>query len=69
MALEGMTETLKRTNNLCVSCHDFKAERTGNEFFRTRTKVERLLTEAGFKTIRRNDSDLPWLKFQVFAHK
>ena len=36
LAIQGMSETLRHTSVLCVSCHDFPAESTGNEDLRTK---------------------------------
>lgn len=67
IAIEGMTEAIKRTRVVAISCHDFKADRTGNEFFRTKSAIEGWLREQGFKIVPR-DSPLPWLRDQVNAY-
>lgn len=66
-AIEGMSEAVKRTRVVAISCHDFKANRTGNEFFRTKEIVEGWLKEAGFVLVPRS-SPLPWLDDQVNAY-
>jgi FkbM family methyltransferase len=47
-ALQAAASTLAKAQHVSVSCHDFKAERTGDEWFRTRRCVEEILLEAGF---------------------
>ena len=47
-ALRGAVQTLRRTEAVVVSCHDFKADRVGDDSFRTRDQVVQMLEDAGF---------------------
>lgn len=66
-AIHGMTDLIKRTRVVAISCHDFKAERTGNEFFRTKAIVKDWMKKQGFVIVPR-ESPLPWLRDQVNAY-
>jgi FkbM family methyltransferase len=67
IAIRGMTDMIARTRFVAISCHDFKADRTGNEFFRTKKIVEDWLSERAFVIVPRSSS-LPWLRDQVNAY-
>lgn len=66
LAIHGMTDIIKRTGVVAISCHDFVYEMTGNEFFRTRQIVESWLAEKGFVVVPRQAND-PALKDQINA--
>ena len=68
-AMRGMAETLKRTEVLCVSCHDFLAEAGGDDCLKTKSAVQAFLRESGFETIVRLDPSLPpYIRDQVWAY-
>lgn len=68
-ALESGTHALSITRNVCVSCHDFIADRTGNEMFRTKERVQVLLRSAGF-TLRTNpDATTPWGRDYIYGSR
>ncbi|MCA9884567.1 MAG: FkbM family methyltransferase [Anaerolineae bacterium] len=66
-ALNGMRETLSITRQVCISCHDFKADRTGNEAFRSKAYVESYLIDSGFELQVREPDPRPWIRDQVNA--
>lgn len=66
LAIRGMRRMIERTQVVAISCHDFRFEKTGNEFFRTRRLVEGWLRERGFVIVPRQ-SRFPWLRDQVNA--
>jgi len=68
-ALQGGASALERTRNVVVSCHDFKADRTGNGFFRTKETVRHRLTEAGFELLERADDPRPWVRDTVYGYR
>jgi FkbM family methyltransferase len=47
LAIHGMCETLKRTELLCISCHDFLADRSGDTSLRTKNNVKEFLQGNG----------------------
>jgi FkbM family methyltransferase len=70
VAIQGMAETLRNTEALCVSCHDFLARASGDDCLRTRDTVQRFLQEKGFKIVTREDPGLaPYVRDQVWAYR
>lgn len=53
-AVVGMEKTLAKTRFVCVSCHDFLAERGGPDELRTKEFVTAFLREHGFAVVSRN---------------
>jgi FkbM family methyltransferase len=69
LAILGMTQALKRTEVACISCHDFLAEKTGDESFRSRHVVREFLRESGLKLVERDDPALPvYVRYQVWGY-
>jgi FkbM family methyltransferase len=66
LAIRGMSEFLKQTEVLCVSCHDFLAERNGDNSLRTKNEVRRFLEENGIKIFERADGT-PCVRDQVWG--
>jgi FkbM family methyltransferase len=52
-ALLGASETLGKTQTICVCCHDFRADNGHGEEYRTRDVVTEGLTKSGFRVWRR----------------
>ncbi|WP_041279636.1 hypothetical protein [Desulfobacula toluolica] len=50
-----------------IACHDFKADRTDNDFFRTKTEVTQYFIENGFKIVQIPFEE-PWAQDYVFAY-
>ena len=68
-AIRGMSEILKQTEVLCVSCHDFLEESSADSDLRTKMKVQQFLQHSGFRLVVRPESDLqPYLRDQVWAY-
>ncbi len=67
LAVQGMSESLRRTRTLCVSCHDFKADRGDGEQFRTASVVRDYVRGRGFSVVDRRPDDLPWIRDQINA--
>ncbi len=65
-AILGMEETLKITKNLCISCHDFLAEKYNNDFYRTKTQVINFLRNNSFKVIER-EHEVVWTSDMIYA--
>jgi FkbM family methyltransferase len=53
LALIGMAELLSKTRNVCISCHDFIADRGGPDDMRTKAFVSEYLTARGFSVVSR----------------
>lgn len=58
-AVRGMTETLRHTEVLCICCHDFLADETGNDALRTKSPVREFLEEQGITVVERKAEGLP----------
>jgi len=68
-AIRGMAETLKRTEVLCVSCHDFLAEAGGDHCLKTKDTVQAFLQQSGFEVVARAGPSLPpYIRDQVWAY-
>ena len=66
-ALRAAPSALARTRNAVISCHDFKADRTGNEFFRTRSQIQALLLSSGFSMLPSPVDGPPELRDTLYA--
>jgi FkbM family methyltransferase len=49
LMIEGMDDTMPLIKNIAISCHDFRYQNEGNEFFKTKEKVMSFLVSKGFK--------------------
>jgi hypothetical protein len=69
LAIQGMARTLERTAAVCICCHDFLADSSGDESLRTQTVVVRFLRESGFELAGQPEQrDLPpYVRDQVWA--
>ena len=56
LAIGGMKYMIRRTNQVCIACHDFRAASGDGDEFRTRDAVIGFLRESGF-TILTRDGD------------
>ena len=54
-ALRGMERTMPRIRQICVACHDFRADLGHGEHLRTRTSTQQLLARHGFTILSRSD--------------
>ena len=64
--LAAAGSALERVHNVAVSCHDFKAQNTGDPRLRTYTQVAQILRDAGFALRARADSR-PWVADVVYG--
>ena len=67
-ALKGMINILQSISYICVSCHDFRADRGEGEHFRTRIFVIDFLQNHGFSLSFRDDPR-PHVRDQVFGKR
>ncbi|WP_176561015.1 FkbM family methyltransferase [Mycobacterium neglectum] len=68
-ALQGASEVLPLIRNAAIGCHDFLAEETGDDQYRTKDAVNTLLVDAGFTVRRRDDDPRPWARDYLFASR
>lgn len=62
MAIEGMTEMVRRTNAVCVACHDFADEERA-----TKRPVMAFFEANGFDVVTREDDPRPFVRDHVHA--
>jgi FkbM family methyltransferase len=68
LAIRGMAEALKHIQVICISCHDFLADKGEGPHLRTKAAVEHFLHESGLRVIHRVGEGLPaYLRDQVWA--
>ncbi len=67
LAIKSMAQTIKRTACVAIACHDFKANRTGNEFFRTKQIITDYLVDNGFEIVQL-PADYAWDADHVHAY-
>ncbi|MGO9086095.1 MAG: FkbM family methyltransferase [Terriglobales bacterium] len=68
-AIRGMSETLKQTEVLCVSCHDSLAEATGDDTLRTKSQVRQFFQQNGIEIRERIDPSLPpYIRDQLWGY-
>jgi hypothetical protein len=67
LAVKGMKRLAAATANVCISCHDFVTDRTGDPAFRTRESVRHDLEAYGFEISTRPDHELPWVRDYLYG--
>lgn len=66
LAIRGMSEILRQTEVLCISCHDFLAVRSGDDSLRTKDEVRHCLQENGIRIFERA-AGTAWVRDQVWG--
>jgi FkbM family methyltransferase len=66
LALSGMGEMVRKTKNVCISCHDFLADEGGPNDLRTRAEVVDFLKQNRFAVSLR-DSEGLWIRDFVYG--
>ncbi|MDO8425558.1 MAG: FkbM family methyltransferase [bacterium] len=67
-ALRGMEQCLPNIRRLCISCHDFLADRPhGSDALRTKYEVSTFLRDRGFRIVSRDADPRPYIRDQVNA--
>ena len=66
-ALLGMKDTIAKVRNICVCCHDFRADRGHGEEYRTRDFVTEFLTKGGFLVSRRTLDPRDFVRDHLFG--
>lgn len=64
-ALPGCVRVLERTRHVCISAHDFRANRGEGESFRTLSFVREFLEQQGFTLTTRDDDPRYYVPFHV----
>ncbi len=67
LAIQGMREIIQSTSVVTIACHDFLADSTSNEFYRTRELVVEFLRQNRFTVGMRLDDPRPYVRDHVHA--
>jgi FkbM family methyltransferase len=67
-AIHGASRMLAVTQHGAIGCHDFLADETGDESYRTMKDVSTVLQGAGFDVVRRDDHR-PWAAGYLYASR
>jgi hypothetical protein len=67
VALRGLGAELKNVRNVVIGCHDFLADETGDESYRTKEDVRALLLAAGFVVVGRENDPRPWARDYLYG--
>lgn len=69
-AIRGLGPAAAKIRRLAVSCHDFLADRGGDDWTRTKAEVQLMLEEYGFKVSHRDPADLrDWTRDYLYASR
>lgn len=69
LALAGATNTIRRCGRWVISCHDFIADKPGNEHAATHERVISTLVSAGFSVLPPRQDRRAWIPFYVYASR
>lgn len=68
-AVRGMRGCAAQVRNVCISCHDFLADRGDGEGLRTKAQVEPLLREFGYSVATRPDAPEEWVRDYFYGSR
>jgi len=66
-ALLGMQSMIRHIDQVCVACHDFRADAGHGEHFRTRSFVTKFLEDYGFQVSVRDGDSRDYVRDHVFG--
>jgi FkbM family methyltransferase len=67
--IKGMPISIGNVKNICICCHDFRADLGHGEKYRTKEKVIQFLTENGFEVYCRENDSRDYVRDHVFGTK
>ena len=67
-ALRGAADVLPLVRHAAIGCHDFLADETGDDSYRTEKEVREILADAGF-TVKGTQDTRPWAASYLFASR
>lgn len=68
-ALNGMKSSIGLVNNLCICCHDFRANHGDGESYRTREFVQKFLRDHGFDFHSRNNDPRDYIRDHIHGKR
>jgi len=69
LAVRGIGPAAQRIANVCISCHDFLAERGEDEALRTKREVEPMLESFGYRLRTRPDHSDAWVRDYFYGSR
>ncbi len=70
LAIQGMTKCIDDVRNVSISCHDFVADSTGDDSFRSKAQMRAFLKDSGFKLMTRSaENERPWVGDYLFGSR
>jgi FkbM family methyltransferase len=66
-ALVGMKTAISRVDQICVACHDFRADLGHGEEFRTKAFVREFLESRGFRIASRSEDSRDYVRDHIFG--
>jgi len=66
-ALQGIAGCIDRVSCICVCCHDFLWQQTGQEHYKTLAQVRDVLESYGFEVTQRSDDSRPHVHDHLWA--
>jgi FkbM family methyltransferase len=67
LAIKGMADVIRNTRFTCIACHDFVADRTGDDATRSRADVTAFLVGNGYELHSRPESEKPWVRDNLYG--
>ena len=65
LAIKGMQQAIRNTEQICIACHDFIAESGGGQELRTKTAVTDFLLGHGFEIVTRADDPRDFVRDHI----
>jgi FkbM family methyltransferase len=70
LAIRGMKDRVSTIRNIAVECHDFLADRDGDDWYRTEAVVRKFLSDSGYEIVdRRSDDRRDWSRGYLYAFR
>lgn len=69
LAILGMEATVEKTSHIVIACHDFVADMTHNDWFRTLAEVSDYLVGKGFEVLRREEDGREYVRYHLHARQ
>lgn len=69
LAVRGMAAAAARISNVCISCHDFLADRGGDEALRTKLEVAPMLESFGYRLETRPGHADAWVRDYFYGSR
>lgn len=68
-AIDGMSESIKLIEKICICCHDFRTARGEDEKFKTRKAIIEFLKKNNFFVFTREDDNRDYVRDHIFGER